>query len=399
MALNAAKTAKVGIITPYKAQSRLLHAMARDAAEECLEIYPISCATVHQFQGSEKDVIIFDAVDCYRMQYPGMLLTSMANNYANRLFNVALTRAKGKFIGVANIDYMNNKNLSCNLMLGKMIEFQKSSPGCVNGQELLPRLIKSPNKIMSFFENDGGNSLFIADIAQAKREVRIDIPNTAQNNSFIEPLANALKEARAKGVKVYLRAENKQLLPDALKPFAIENPFIANPIILIDKKVVWFGMPTSAADFITEGRVLRTKYRPIIRFVGLCTAASLYGFLEMSRTIDQSKTLNVDDDGESITETLASYIKANRKCSYCGKPMVLRKSRSGGFFLGCSSYPACTEKESITPDLVDAYLYRKKDSLALCPRCGRSLEAKRGQYGTYVQCCGIPAHRFKLNEI
>ena len=87
----------------------------------------IACATVHQFQGSEKDVIIYDSVDCYREKHPGYLLTSMTNNYANRLFNVALTRAKGKFVGIANINYMDNKNLSDKLMLKQMIQYQKRS--------------------------------------------------------------------------------------------------------------------------------------------------------------------------------------------------------------------------------------------------------------------------------
>ena len=122
LALDAAKNHEVGIITPYHAQSRLLHAMARDVADANPELKPIACATVHQFQGSEKDVIVYDAVDCYRMPYPGMLLTSTGNNYANRLFNVALTRAKGKFIGVANVAYMDNKNLSSSLMFERMIE-------------------------------------------------------------------------------------------------------------------------------------------------------------------------------------------------------------------------------------------------------------------------------------
>lgn len=111
LALQVQPGCEVGIITPYNAQSRLLHAMARDMAEQYPDKKPIFCATVHQFQGSEKDAIIFDSVDCYRQRFPGMLLTSMRNNYANRLFNVALTRAKGKFIAVANIGYMENKNL------------------------------------------------------------------------------------------------------------------------------------------------------------------------------------------------------------------------------------------------------------------------------------------------
>ena len=64
LALQAAKANEVGIITPYHAQSRLLHAMARDVADSNPELKPIACATVHQFQGSEKDVIVYDAVEC-----------------------------------------------------------------------------------------------------------------------------------------------------------------------------------------------------------------------------------------------------------------------------------------------------------------------------------------------
>lgn len=67
IALRAATHSEVGVITPYNAQSRLLHAMTRDIAERYPNLQRITCATVHQFQGSEKDVIVYDAVDCYRI--------------------------------------------------------------------------------------------------------------------------------------------------------------------------------------------------------------------------------------------------------------------------------------------------------------------------------------------
>lgn len=125
MALQINKKYKVGIITPYHAQSRLLNAMIKDIMGVHPEINNISSATVHQFQGSEKDVILYDAVDSEPMKAPGMLLTSTQNDYANRLFNVALTRARGKFICLANVDYMNYKNLSKDLLFMKMINEQK----------------------------------------------------------------------------------------------------------------------------------------------------------------------------------------------------------------------------------------------------------------------------------
>lgn len=399
LALDAAKKYEVGIITPYHAQSRLLHAMARDIAESNPELKPIACATVHQFQGSEKDVIVYDAVDCYRMPYPGMLLTSTGNNYANRLFNVALTRAKGKFIGVANIAYMDNKNLSSSLMFERMIEGQRRKPSCLSGQELSQKRSAIGSSSMSFFDNDEGNRRFLKDVSESTREIRIDIPDKPVDDVFSRQLATALQTAKGKGAKVFLRAENKQGLPAVLKPHAIENPFVANPVALIDKKIVWFGMPTSDAKFKSEGSILQTRYRPVIRFEGKYTAASLYGFMEMSKTVDQSKTVSTDDEGRAITDTFASYVLANKKCPSCGKPMKLQKSQRGKFFLACTGYPSCHETALIDVELVERYFYRHGGTGQHCTRCNCSLEAKLGQYGLYIQCCGSQRHKYKLDEI
>lgn len=399
LALEAAKSHEVGIITPYHAQSRLLHAMARDVADANPELKPIACATVHQFQGSEKDVIVYDAVDCYRMPYPGMLLSSTGNNYANRLFNVALTRAKGKFIGVANVAYMDNKNLSDSLMFERMMEVQRRKPSCLMGQELSQKRSVIDGSIMEFFNNDDGNHCFLKDIKEARREIRMDIPDKPVENMFSGQLAMALQAAKRKGLKVYLRAENKQELPSVLKPFAIENPFVANPVVLIDKKIVWFGMPSSDANFKSEGSILQTRYRPVIRFKGANTAASLYGFMEMSKTVDQSKNVSTDDNGKAITDTFASYVLANKKCPSCGKPMKMQKSRKGKFFLACTGYPVCHETALVDVELVEQYFYRNGGTGQHCTRCNCSLKAKLGPYGLYIQCCGYPPHRYKLDEI
>ncbi len=399
LALGAAKNCEVGIITPYHAQSRLLHAMARDVVDANPELKPIICATVHQFQGSEKDVIVYDAVDCYRMPYPGMLLTSTGNNYANRLFNVALTRSKGKFIGVANIAYMDNKKLSSSLMFKRMIEGQRRKSSCLTGQELSQKRTAIRGSTMSFFNNDEGNRRFLKDIEEARREIRIDIPDKPVEDGFSRKLATTLQTAKGKGIKVYLRAENKPGIPSVLRPFAIENSFVANPVVLIDKKIVWFGIPNSDAKFKSEGSILPTRYRPIIRFEGPHTAASLYGFMEMSKTVDQSKTVSMGQDGKAIIDTFASYVLANKKCPFCGKAMKMQKSKKGKFFLACTGYPSCHETSLIDVELVEKYFYRHGGTGQHCPRCNSSLEAKLGPYGLYIQCCGYPPHKYKLDEI
>ena len=398
LALEADKRYDVGIITPYHAQSRLLHAMARDTAEKCPKLHPITCATVHQFQGSEKDVIIYDAVDCYRMPYPGMLLTSTGNNYANRLFNVALTRAKGKFVGVANISYMENKNLSKDLMFQRMMTIQKGNLSCVSGEKLLNKFGVDTESCMHFHTKKGFK-IFLIDIAAAKREIRIDIPDIPADDYPVKELVDALQNAKGKGIKVYVRAENKNVISKALKVLTIENKFVANPLAIIDKKIIWFGMPKSNAQFKSEGRMIQTLYRPIIRFEGTHTAKSLYGFMEMSRTIDQSTKFSMDDDGQPLTDTFASYVLANKKCPICGRQMKLQKSKKGKFFLACTGYPNCHETDLVDVDLVEDYFYRNGGTGQKCVRCNCSLEAKMGPYGLYIQCCSYQRHKYKLDEI
>ena len=399
LALEAAKRWEVGVITPYHAQSRLLHAMARDAAERNPALKPISCATVHQFQGSEKDVIVYDAVDCYRMKYPGRLLTENKNNYANRLFNVALTRAKGKFVGVVNAAYMENKHLSKNLMFRQMMDSQSEKTSCLTGEALLKEFAAVDEAGVKFFRCDHGQTEFLNDLAKAQKEINLDIPDKPVGDTLSKQLAGALQAAKKKGITVSVRAENKASLPYDLRPLAIENRAAVNPVALIDRKTVWFGMPHSDANFQSEGSVLLTRYRPIFRLEGKYTATALYGFLEMNKTEDQSKTVTTDEAGNAITERFGDYVLANKTCPSCGKPMRLRKGKKGAFFLACTGYPGCKETAYIEEDLVERYIHRHGGTGQHCTKCDCSLEAKSGRHGVYVQCCGLQQHKYKFDEI
>ena len=394
LALKAAQTQEVGIITPYHAQSRLLHAMVRDVNE--LEALPhtIKCATVHQFQGSEEDVIVYDAVDCYRLPFPGALIASTAGRYADRLFNVAMTRSKGKFICVANGSFMRNKGMSENLMFMQMLKsYRATAP-------MIPEIIRPDDDLekyyLDFVEKENQVDEFIKDLATARREIRIDIPDSPANSDInTTRIAQALAEAQSRGVKVFVRAESKKNLHPTLKYFAVENHYLTDPVALIDKTVTWFGMPESAACFKIEGRTSAINNRPCIRFWGTHTAKILYGLLEMSQVMDQAKTVEKDAQGNLITDKLSDYVLAHKKCPVCGKPMQLKKSRNQKYFLSCSGYPSCKHTEFVETEFVEEYFYHKGNKNGmLCPRCGCSLEAKISRYGIYVQCCGGKRHKY-----
>ena len=87
-------------------------------------------------------------------------------------------------------------------------------------------------------------------------------------------------------------------------------------------------------------------------------------------------------------------IVSGQKCPNCGKDMVVRTSRWGTQFLGCSGYPNCktmmplnqaqaqsqaAENEVQTPDTEIV-------SDEKCPKCNSEMIVKTGPFGKYLQC-------------
>lgn len=277
---------EIGIITPYSAQARLILAMIRDAQEQDRRWLNVSCATVHQFQGSEKPIIIYDAVDCFRMPYPGQLLTSLKNDTANRLFNVALTRAKGKFILVANTDFLERKNISRKLLFTKALNLINGERASISGDYILDELmpdeeaVENPEIYMEDRENSW--SKFIYDVTQAKNKIHMEIPDVIDDDDeFIEELAQILKEKKNEGLDICIRHPENVDLPEELQEYEQFFEYVTNPVTLIDKKIIWFGQPLYAADFISEGDILDTEYFPCVRFMGTHTARAIRAFLEI----------------------------------------------------------------------------------------------------------------------
>ncbi len=91
----------IGIITPYRAQARLIYSLKTSVAG----MEDVSVATVHRFQGSEKDLIIFDLADALP-QTTASRLTGKDDELSLRLINVALSRARGKLIFIADAPFV-----------------------------------------------------------------------------------------------------------------------------------------------------------------------------------------------------------------------------------------------------------------------------------------------------
>src|SRR5690606_35973986 len=57
------QTPKIAVITPYRAQVRLLKQLLKDSDSSVHSSKTIQVGTIHQFQGSEADLVVFDLVD------------------------------------------------------------------------------------------------------------------------------------------------------------------------------------------------------------------------------------------------------------------------------------------------------------------------------------------------
>lgn len=284
LAIRAAEKHEVGVIVPYSAQAHLLSALSLDIWEQCPNLKRITCATVHQFQGSERDVIIYDAVDCFRMKRPGVLLTDLKLNSANRLFNVAMTRTRGKLITVANVDFLDRKNFSSIMLFSVLMTRLRELNRVSEGNEILA---EADNSIIRSFLEAEAQELFLEDIHEAKEEIAIDLPGGCQpNDAYYERMANEFFAARRRGVRITIRTDDKSLLPKQIRSFSVVNNSVICPLSIIDRECVWHGMPLTSMDFISMGEVIPTRYRPIFRIRGRNFARSLYSYMEMSHNND-----------------------------------------------------------------------------------------------------------------
>lgn len=282
IAQQAASHYKVGIITPYSAQARLINALIRDFREVNSDFENIVSATVHQFQGSEKPIIIYDAVDCYFLSYPGVLLT---NKYANRLFNVAMTRAQGKFILVANKDFYKRKKINEKLLFTNVLNETEKKQQVIEGDDLLS-FLENGTQDSSFFpfgSKDTTWQQYLSDLSLAKKSVSIDIPGFLdEDDQKCMELKNILHELDMKNVDIEIRTHEDNDIPEFLEKYRKSFNFVSNPLTIIDRKTLWYGQPLASMDFIVEGDPIPTEFFPIVRVQGYHAIRQIMALMELT---------------------------------------------------------------------------------------------------------------------
>lgn len=89
-------------------------------------------------------------------------------------------------------------------------------------------------------------------------------------------------------------------------------------------------------------------------------------------------------------------IESDKVCPNCGRKMLVRTSRFGNQFLGCSGYPECKTIISINSiNELEGETEKTGEEMAQtvtekCEKCGGDMVLKTGPYGRYTECkeCG-----------
>ncbi|MCA0990514.1 DEAD/DEAH box helicase [Pseudalkalibacillus hwajinpoensis] len=216
----------IGYVTPYRAQSKLMGLLIEDLLSQTDQADILS-ATVHRFQGSERDMMVFDTVDSDPEFRPGMLLTG---NNSERLINVAMTRTKGKFIHVSNVDYFKNR-MAQSKTLRQLMEHQLQKNERIRPTQI-GKWITHHHAHLKW--SHALNTEDVFDDIQKANEIIISIPTgTSLTKEWIKTLKSS------PGKTIILSQAVVQAIPLAVH-VAYEVPF---PFVAIDRKIFYLGMP------------------------------------------------------------------------------------------------------------------------------------------------------------
>ena len=387
----------IGIITPYAAQSRLIQAMIRDYRNH--SEMSASCSTVHQFQGSERNLIVFDAVESYPSTKPGWLMSKDDNGSISRLVNVAVTRTRGKLITVANRGYWEQKYKDTQHTFFQLIQYLMTKANVIGVKEqrlrtLLPQL-QTGKDISVLVDVSAALARLKKDLGMAKHKVIVSIPDSEKFGETEDQILSMLMEAKARGVNVRIKAKDVSHLSKKWRENTVESSNAVFPLIDIDNRVMWYGLPMAQGKFV-DGKAAYVVVLPIYaRLSGnhttdlICSMAELEYFEVNGIT---SQMLSKSTAGTNNAKvSLAEYVMLKKKCPKCKDSMLLAKGKSNKPYMRC---PNCKGMEYLNKDFLNQYI---TESGAHCPQCKSGIVAYWGSYGTYIKCS--KGHMVKLDTL
>lgn len=392
----------LGLVTPFAAQAQLTEKLLVERFGE--RNAPVA-ATVHRFQGNEKDFMLLDIPDSVGLPPSGFIRAVSPDEDGSRLFNVGLSRARRGLVVVANFSWL-RRNLDPGTGVrqildrmeerGRKLEIEDILPAgeqdwIASPETALPAGIPLPEGTAGAFDEGSFYPAFLEDLRAASESITLVSPFlTATGTSR---WVDVLRSARQRGVqvRVVLRPYEEGADYDGqyreivagLEELGVGVELlerIHQKIACIDGRVLWHGslnilshrntaesmlrLPSKAAaeavlKFLApRGRQSRDRDRSSSGVPACIQCGSVsvqktgrYGPYyqcsnpECAATFDDRKLGCRDKGGTAPSgKRKHGYGSPSEPCPVkgCKGHLVSREGRHGPF-LGCSEYPRCRE--------------------------------------------------------
>jgi hypothetical protein len=338
----------IGIITPYNAQARLLHRLLRETHLDNQLLERVKVATVHKFQGSEKALIIFDAVDSYPQTKAGLLLSGGRLSTAARLSNVAISRAQGKFIGLFSYNFFQKCQETLHIFrlfierlraksLVLLIQFEnlKSPEFALPGVKIYNKLLEAKSDIQQ-------------DILSAKQTVAVDWPITLDSQRHFTLIKDCPE------INWIIRGINAEKIALGLKNCRVWklDSFSEMGVVGIDQKILWiYPKPNS------ESSVFRINLPNTVQL--------LHTFLELI-------------PGDIVDVSTNKWFGI---CEICNQPLWPQHDGYGGFRVVCLNHKNQGRKITVKDATTVAQINK-----AICEECYCSLQGAGNREQLFLVC-------------
>lgn len=330
------KEASVLIVAPYKPHISRINQLIdleyhNRGYKENLNL--IRAGTIHSFQGSEADIVIFDLVIDEPHWKANLFMTDKeVNEDLRKMFNVAVTRAKFKLYVVGNFSYCQKraKNNALSELLDKLINEKHLVKE--NAKELIPNIEYTRQSEFSFDGNIKGkhivcredifNNYFMNEISSFKK--RLIIYSAFMTEARLSTLIPAFADAINKGKQIVVvtkalsdrgKSEVSQYkkCEDELRAIGvnvIHKKGMHEKLIFVDSKAVWIGSLNA------------------LSFTGL-TGEIMQRHEDRDLTAEYEKLFDIEHICETIEKTY------EQRCPICGDEMLVKESDEGGIYWQC----------------------------------------------------------------
>lgn len=334
---------RIGILTPYKAQARLINKIAKDWG--LLDRLRIS--TVHMFQGGEEPIIIFDSVEGTGTNVAPMLDDTKKDSDARLVLNVAITRAKSRLYLVAHTKHLLS-DLHPDSVLARIVHHFYQEAEVLGSESLVDNYFttdfeKWADALLStgepmrkpvsgdLYTERNFWAQFFQDLKTVKERFILLSPFVSVRRSGV--LMDYFRAMRGRGIeiRIYTKPRNQQIgemanqadvVIEQLRGIGakvIERRNMHQKVAILDNAIAWEGSLNILSHRDT-GEQMR-------RFEGQS------GIEEIIRNLELDEDMPV---GNQTSERCPGSVRMPN----CNGYLVVR-ARLARKFLGCSNYPRC----------------------------------------------------------